>query len=113
VPQASDADGVPLGDDFAKAWGKPLDKLGLGGLSAKTISKLFEDLAKAGSPAKPSKIGDFSKFAFPMVADSIVSVQPMTSPVGGINFYRPKYGAKKTPLQQLAEEIWKDDGGDA
>jgi len=44
-------------------------------------------------------VGPFMKFVFPvirraavrLVATSIASVQPMTGPVGGIAFYRPRY----------------------
>lgn len=55
---------------------------------------------ESGRREKPEKsrvgIGDFLKFAFPLIrrtspaliAQSIVSVQPMTGPIGGIAFYK-------------------------
>ena len=54
---------------------------------------------------EPPKVGDFLKFVFPiirrtfpsLIAQSIVSVQPMTGPVGGIAFYRPSYGRFGAP----------------
>jgi hypothetical protein len=51
------------------------------------------------------KVGDFLKFVFPiirrtapsLIAQSIVSVQPMTGPVGGVAFYRSRYGRFGAP----------------
>lgn len=48
-------------------------------------------------------VGPFLKFVFPvirrtairLVATSIASVQPMTGPIGGIAFYRPRYASDK------------------
>lgn len=40
---------------------------------------------------RPKRGGGFPS----LIAQDIVSVQPMTQPVGGIAFYRPKYGKKE------------------
>lgn len=66
------------------------------------------------------KVGDFLKFAFPiirkaapsLVASQLVSVQPMTGPVGGIAYYRPRYGEPKelrTALDDLRDALVEDD----
>jgi len=47
-----------------------------------------------------------------LLGHQIVSVQPMTSPVGGIAFYRPRYAPvskSKTPLQELTERVWANE----
>ena len=38
-----------------------------------------------------------------IIAEDLVNVQPMTGPVGGVVFYKPRYESPKTPLQELAE----------
>jgi len=53
----------------------------------------------------------------PRACHPTVSVQPMTQPVGGIAFYRPKYGASskggpetdEDPLQEEKEEACQED----
>lgn len=48
-------------------------------------------------------VGNFLKLVFPMirrsyaeiVAPELVSVQPMTAPIGGVAFYHPRYGTTK------------------
>ena len=43
------------------------------------------------------------------IAHHIVSVQPMTRPIGGLAFYTQRYAEqKKTPLQELTERVWAD-----
>jgi hypothetical protein len=66
---------------------------------------IIEEIFKRIPELYSGSIGDFTKFAFPLIRKSfpsiisqnIVSVQPMTQPVGGISFYRPRYasGTKK------------------
>lgn len=66
-------------------------------------------------PLKPRpKIGGFENF----VAPDLVSVQPMTAPVGGIAFYRPSYGSGKSSrgvgsvnddlVKQMADDMVKE-----
>ena len=64
--------------------------------------RLREEAAKP-KRKEPPKVGDFLKFVFPvirraapsLIASQIVSVQPMTGPVGGVAFYRPRCGEKE------------------
>jgi hypothetical protein len=67
------------------------------------------------------KIGKFLKFAFPiirraspaLVAPNLVSVQPMTGPVGGIAFYRSQYGEElRTVLDDIVDALDEDDEKD-
>lgn len=59
-------------------------------------------------------IGDFLKFAFPLVrqsfpqlvAQQLVSVQPMSSPISSIFYKQPP---PKTPLLELTERVWADE----
>jgi len=61
---------------------------------------------------KDLKVGDFESFTFPIVrrtspaliANSLISVQPMTSPVGGIMYYKPRYGAPE-PYRTVLDEL--------
>ena len=54
-----------------------------------------------------SEVGPFMKFVFPIVRKSapaldtnnLVSVQPMSGPIGGIQFYRPRYGSEEDPIR--------------
>jgi len=51
-------------------------------------------------------VGEFTKFIFPiirrvwanLISNNLVSVQPMTSPVGAIFFFEYKYGTSKGPI---------------
>jgi hypothetical protein len=74
-------------------------------------SQLQKLIGAMTSPTKEVDVGPFMKFAFPLVrrsapalvASNIVSVQPMSSPAGGINFYKdylgkPRYGSKENPV---------------
>lgn len=69
---------------------------------------------------KLDSIGPFLKFAFPLikraspalVAPQLVSVQPMTVPVGGIAFYRSQYGEQeelRTVLDDMVDALNEDD----
>lgn len=48
-----------------------------------------------------------------LLAYRIVSVQPMTAPVGWIMFYRPRYasslGSRDTPLLEATKRIWAEE----
>lgn len=60
---------------------------------------VLDELFKKEPSIYKSLIGGFGKFIFPAVRSAwpkltnIFSVQPMTTPVGGIAFYRPRYGS--------------------
>lgn len=62
------------------------------------IEEIFKRIPKLYGK---DEIGDFTKFAMPLVrkafpqliSQNLVSVQPMTRPVGGISFYRPRYAS--------------------
>ena len=74
----------------------------------KEQERLREEAAKL-KRKEPPKVGDFLKFVFPvirrpapsLIASQIVSIQPMTSPIGGITFYRPRYGEKEEEEEEL------------
>ncbi|MGE3483577.1 MAG: hypothetical protein AB7L09_02475 [Nitrospira sp.] len=69
------------------------------------------------------RVGEFTRFAFPiirsaspaLIASSIVSVQPMTAPIGGLAFYRPRYGSDpgteelRTVLDDMIDALNEDD----
>jgi len=66
-------------------------------------------------PERPAvDVGAFVKFALPLiraathrlVASDLISVQPMSSPIGGVAFYVALRKPKKTPLQKLTEGTW-------
>lgn len=60
-------------------------------------------LRRLSEETRAFSVGPFLKFVFPvirrtairLVATSIASVQPMTGPIGGIAFYRPRYASDK------------------
>jgi len=66
---------------------------------------------------RSSVVGSFLKFIFPMVrrtwadtvAPNLVSVQPMTAPIGGVAFYRPRYGSSRGGITAGDEMILKFD----
>jgi len=60
-------------------------------------------LKRLSEETRALSVGPFLKFVFPvirraavrLVATQIASVQPMTGPIGGIAFYRPRYATNK------------------
>lgn len=60
-------------------------------------------LKRLSEETRALSVGPFLKFVFPvirraavrLVATQIASVQPMTGPIGGIAFYRPRYATDK------------------
>lgn len=60
-------------------------------------------LQNLNEETKSTNVGSFLKFVFPvlrrvfptLIANEIVSVQPMTAPIGGIFYYELKYGTTK------------------
>ena len=62
---------------------------------------------------RTTQIGTFLKYIFPIIRRSwaqvisldLVSVQAMTQPVGGVAFYRPRYGSSKGAVSRDDEAI--------
>ena len=60
-------------------------------------------LKRLSEETRALQVGPFLKFVFPvirraavrLVATQIASVQPMTGPIGGVAFYRPRYATDK------------------
>lgn len=75
--------------------------------SKNVMAVLFENQAQylqgLNEETRSTNVGSFMKFVFPvlrrvwpsLIANEIVSVQPMTAPVGGIFYYELKYGTTK------------------
>ena len=96
----------------AGKWEKFLAELPEGAQgTTQSLLKLQQDFlqntaAWMSQPTKSAQAGPFNKFVFPIVRKSypqlisqnIVSVQPMTSPVGGIFFYGMEYGGARNPM---------------
>lgn len=71
------------------------------------MAVLFENqsqyLQSLNEETRSTNVGSFLKFVFPLlrrvwpnlIANEIVSIQPMTAPVGGIFYYELKYGTTK------------------
>ena len=95
----------PLADPIAKAATKwaPFLK-GMPPVGSSQLQKLIGAMT---STAKDVEVGPFMKFAFPIIRKSapalgtnnLVSVQPMSGPIGGIQFYRPRYGSEEDPIR--------------
>ena len=72
--------------------------------------RVYPRFTKEDIEALTSALPTLIRHASPhRLGERLVSVQPMTGPVGGIAFYRPRYGRKKTPLQEFAERVWADE----
>ena len=87
-------------------WGKML-----GGVTnehkANTLAVLYENqanyLSNLNEDTRAANAGPFLKFVFPvlrrvwpnLIANEIVSVQPMTAPIGGVFYFDLKYGTTK------------------
>jgi hypothetical protein len=80
-----------IGDDYAR------------GVTAMLLENQAEHLKSLHEETLSTGIGPFTKYIFPilrrvfpnLIANSIVSVQPMTAPIGGIFTYEYKYGDTK------------------
>lgn len=74
-------------------------------------ARYFNDIMT--EEVRSTVVGPFLKFVFPMIrrtwaeviAPELVSVQPMTAPIGGIAFYRPRYGSTKGGITAGDEAI--------
>lgn len=68
-------------------------------------------LRRLSEETRALSVGPFMKFVFPvirraavrLVATQIASVQPMTGPIGGVAFYRPRYASNKGTIRKGAE----------
>jgi len=65
-------------------------------------------LRRLNEETRALQVGPFMKFVFPvirraavrLVATQIASVQPMTGPIGGIAFYKPRYATDKGTVRK-------------
>jgi len=115
-------DGVALSDNsvvgaYVKKWSPLLEgienELGdyvppgqasyIKAISSFMLENESKHLKRLSEETRALSVGPFLKFVFPvirrtairLVATSIASVQPMTGPIGGIAFYRPRYASDK------------------
>ena len=73
------------------------------GIAALMIESEIRHMRRLSEETRALSVGPFMKYVLPvlrrtavrLVATQIASVQPMTGPVGGIAFYRPRYGSDK------------------
>ena len=84
----------------------------------RVVSALMENEARylndfISEEVRTTQIGSFLKFIFPIIRRAwaqvisldLVSVQAMTQPVGGVAFYRPRYGSSKGAVSADDEAI--------
>lgn len=72
-------------------------------IAAFMLENQAKHLKRLSEETRALSVGPFLKFVFPvirraavrLVATQICSVQPMTGPIGGIAFYRPRYATDK------------------
>lgn len=73
------------------------------GVMAMVFENQMDHLRSLNEETLSTGVGSFTKYIFPilrrvfpnLIANNIVSVQPMTAPIGGIFTYEHKYGASK------------------
>lgn len=73
------------------------------GIAALMIEQEVRHLLRLTEETRALNVGPFMKYVLPvirrtavrLVATQIASVQPMTGPIGGIAFYRPRYASDK------------------
>lgn len=73
------------------------------GVAALMIEQEVRHLRRLSEETRALSVGPFLKYVLPvirrtairLVATQIASVQPMTGPIGGIAFYRPRYASDK------------------
>lgn len=119
---AESAEGCALADhglvrQYVQKWepllegiGSELDKFAPKGqadyvksVAAFMLENQAKHLKRLSEETRALSVGPFLKFVFPvirraavrLVATQIASVQPMTGPIGGIAFYRPRYATNK------------------
>ena len=72
-------------------------------VAAFMLENQAKHLKRLSEETRALSVGPFLKFVFPvirraavrLVATQIASVQPMTGPIGGVAFYRPRYATDK------------------
>jgi len=91
---------------LVKKWGPLLENVKQDH-TRNVMAVLFENqsqyLQTLNEETRSTNVGSFLKFVFPilrrvwpnLIANEIVSIQPMTAPVGGIFYYELKYGTTK------------------
>jgi len=81
------------------------------GLTALMIEQEVRHLKRLNEETRALSVGPFMKYVLPvirrtairLVATQIASVQPMTGPIGGIAFYRPRYASDKGSVAAMTE----------
>jgi hypothetical protein len=91
---------------LVKKWSKLLEGITRPDVRV-NMAKLYENqmghLRQLTEETRTTNVGEFLKYIFPvlrrvwpsLIANEIVSVQPMTGPIGGIFYYELKYGTDK------------------
>jgi hypothetical protein len=82
-------------------------------VTALLLENQAQDLERMDEETRAFMVGPYTKFIFPtvrrswpqLVAYNLVSVQPMTSPVGAVFFWRYRYGTNKGPTVAGTEMI--------
>jgi len=89
------------------------------GVMAMVFENQMDHLRSLNEETLSTGVGSFTKYIFPilrrvfpnLIANNIVSVQPMTAPIGGVFTYEHKYGASKglaTEGNNLLEDFQKN-----
>lgn len=82
-------------------------------VTALLLENEAQDLERMDEETRAFMVGPYTKFIFPtvrrswpqLVAYNLVSIQPMTSPVGAVFFWRYRYGTSKGPTVAGTEMI--------
>jgi hypothetical protein len=82
-------------------------------VTALLLENQAQDLERMDEETRSFMVGPYTKFIFPtirrswpqLVAYNLVSIQPMTSPVGAVFFWRYRYGTSKGPTVAGQEMI--------
>jgi hypothetical protein len=82
-------------------------------VTALLLENQAQDLERMDEETRAFMVGPYTKFIFPtvrrswpqLVAYNLVSIQPMTSPVGAVFFWRYRYGSSKGPTVAGTEMI--------
>ena len=81
------------------------------GITALMIEQEVRHLKRLSEETRALSVGPFLKYVLPvirrtairLVATQIASVQPMTGPIGGVAFYRPRYASDKGSISAGTE----------
>src|SRR3989304_2650065 len=82
-------------------------------VTALLLENQAQDLERMDEETRAFMVGPYTNFIFPtvrrswpsLVAYNLVSIQPMTSPVGAVFFWRYRYGTNKGPTVAGTEMI--------